>query len=131
MFSGYAAWVGFFVSGCGSRRTGTLFHRAFRAKPKLNDADGRAETYPEIVPKTFEAMGKAFEGMFVDQNVPTNPIDVVNTFASLADSEAGTRPFRSVVGVDIGVIARNESDELHEGTFLEAMGLTDFARLKS
>ena len=103
----------------------------FGQSPKPKDADGRAETYPEIVPETFEAMGKAFEGMFMDPNVPTDPIGVVNTFVSLADSEAGTRPFRSVVGVDIGVRARNESDELHEGPFLEAMGLTDFARLKS
>ena len=44
---------------------------------------------------------------------------------------AGTRPFRSVVGVDLGAVARNASDEAHNPPFLEMMGLTEFVRLKT
>lgn len=103
----------------------------FGQSPSPKDDEGRADTYPEVVPQTFKGMGKAFEGMFMDPEVPTDPIDVVNTFVTLVDSQAGTRPFRSVVGVDLGVRARNDADEAHEGPFLEAMGLTEFAKLKT
>ena len=103
----------------------------FGQSPSPADADGRAATYPDVVAETFEGMGKAFEGMFMDPGVPTDPIDVVRTFVSLVDTEAGSRPFRSVVGVDLGVKARNEADEAFEPPFLEAMGLTEFAQLKS
>jgi len=32
--------------------------------------------------------------------------------------------------IDLGTIERNASDETHDGPFLEAMGLTDFVKLK-
>lgn len=103
----------------------------FGQSPSPKDVEGRAQTYPEVVAQTFEGIGNAFEGMFRDPEIPTDPIDVVNTFIALVDSEAGTRPFRSVVGVDLGVKARNAADEAYEAPFLEAMGLTEFAKLKT
>jgi hypothetical protein len=44
------------------------------------------------------------------------------------DMKAGSRPFRSVVGVDFGVRERNAAVEPFEAPLLEAMGLTSFAR---
>ena len=43
----------------------------------------------------------------------------------------GNRPFRSVVGVDLGVTERNATDEAHEGPFLQAMGLEEFVQLRT
>ena len=78
---------------------------------------------------TFENMNAAFEGMFEDPDVPTDPIEVVNRFVELIDMAPGTRPFRSVLGVDLGIADRNASDEAHDPPFLEVMGLTDFVKL--
>jgi hypothetical protein len=36
----------------------------------------------------------------------------------------------NVVGVDLGIIERNADDESHDGPFLEAMGLTEFVKLR-
>jgi NAD(P)-dependent dehydrogenase (short-subunit alcohol dehydrogenase family) len=102
----------------------------FPQSPQPSDVDGRAQSYPQELHDTFESMNGAFEGMFEDPDVPTDPIHVVNRFVELIDMEPGTRPFRSVVGVDLGVVERNASDEMHDGPFLEAMGLTEFVKLR-
>jgi NAD(P)-dependent dehydrogenase (short-subunit alcohol dehydrogenase family) len=102
----------------------------FPQSPQPDDVDGRAQTYPQLLHDTFENMNGAFEGMFEDPEVPTEPIAVVNRFIELIDMEPGTRPFRSVVGVDLGIIDRNADDESHDGPFLEAMGLTEFVKLR-
>lgn len=95
------------------------------------DEDNRAQGYPQAANETFENMGAGFEAMFEDPDVPTDPGDVVDRFIELIDMAPGTRPFRSVVGVDLGVIERNASDEGADGPFLEAMGLADFVKLRT
>ncbi len=102
----------------------------FPQSPQPDDEDGRAQSYPQVLHDTFEDMNSAFEGMFEDPDAPTDPIDVVNRFVELIDMAPGTRPFRSVVGVDLGIVERNVSDETHEAPFLEAMGLTEFVKLR-
>ena len=102
----------------------------FPQSPQPSDEDGRAQSYPQLLHDTFENMNGAFESMFEDPDAPTDPIDVVNRFVELIDMEPGTRPFRSVVGVDLGIVERNASDETHDAPFLEAMGLTDFVKLR-
>lgn len=101
----------------------------FPSSPRPEDADGRAAAYPELSHEVFGGMGAAFEEMFNNPDVPTNPIDVVDRFVKLIDMPPGTRPFRTVVGVDLGVAQRNTTTEVHEAPFLEMLGLEDFARL--
>ncbi len=103
----------------------------FPQSPRPQDLDKRAQSYPEVAHQTFEHIGAAFEGMFNDPEVPTDPSLVVDRFAELIDMAPGTRPFRSVVGVDIGVAARNEAEEAHEEPFLAAMGLQEFVQLQT
>jgi len=102
----------------------------FGQSPRPADADNRAQDYPAVAQEAFDGLNVAFEGMFSDPDVPTDPSDVVDRFVELIDLAPGARPFRSVVGVDMGVRARNESDEEHEAPFLAAMGLTEFVQLK-
>lgn len=108
---------------------GPFTTQLFPQAPAPADAEGRADTYPDVVPQTFEGMGAAFQGMFDDPAVPTDPGLVVDRFVELVDMAPGTRPFRSVVGVDLGVGDRNVSAEAHEGPFLEMLGLQEFATL--
>lgn len=102
----------------------------FPRSPRPRDEEGRAATYPEAVHATFAAMGTAFEGLFNDPSTPTDPADVVRRLVELMDMAPGTRPFRSVVGVDFGVADRNDSDESHDPPFLEMLGLDGFATLR-
>lgn len=102
--------------------------------PKMTapaDADGRAATYPEAVTGTFEAMGSDFQAMLQNPETPTDPAMVVEAMADLLTQAPGTRPFRTVVGMDFGVRERNESDAPHDAALLEAFGMTDFATLAS
>lgn len=101
----------------------------FPQSPRPADAEGRVATYPEVSHQVFAGMGAAFEEMFGNPEVPTDPEDVVDRLLELIDLAPGTRPFRSVVGVGLGIPERNASDEAHDPPFLEMLGLDEFARL--
>jgi NAD(P)-dependent dehydrogenase (short-subunit alcohol dehydrogenase family) len=103
----------------------------FSSSPLPEDTEGRAETYPAVAHHTFDEMGRAFEGLFKDPETPTDPGLVVDRIIELTKMDAGTRPFRSVVGVDFGVRELNASVEPQEATLLEALGLTSFTTLVS
>lgn len=94
------------------------------------DAEGRAASYPAIVHETFAAVGGMFESLFRNPDVPTDPALVVRRLVELVDMPAGTRPFRSVIGVDLGVRGRNDAVEPFDAGVLEATGMTSFATLK-
>jgi hypothetical protein len=95
------------------------------------DAEGRAATYPAALHQATEGMGAAFEQMFEGNEVNTDPSLVVDRFVELADMVPGTRPFRSVVGFDFGVVnPMNEATEPLYGKLYEAMGLTEVVTIK-
>lgn len=93
------------------------------------DADGCGATYPPVVHETLAGFGAAFQGMFDDPDVPTDPALVVDAIADLVAMAPGTRPLRTVVGVDLGVRERNAAIETHDAGVLEALGMTGFATL--
>lgn len=103
----------------------------FPQSPQPKDEDNRAQSYPEVAHQIFAGMGAAFEAMFNNPEVPTDPADVVDRFVELIDMAPGTRPFRSVVGLDMGATERNATDEAHEGPFLQMMGLEEFVQLRT
>ena len=100
----------------------------FPTSPRPADTEGRVGTYPAVAQQTFDNMGKAFERMFKDPETPTDPRLVVDRIVELTEMEAGTRPFRSVVGVDFGVRKHNAAAEPFDAAVLEAFGMTSFAR---
>jgi NAD(P)-dependent dehydrogenase (short-subunit alcohol dehydrogenase family) len=101
----------------------------FPSSPRPEDVDGRVGTYPPIAHETFQGMGAAFEGIFQDPDMPTNPQWVVDRIIALAWMDPGTRPFRSVVGIDFGVRERNAAVEPFDAAVLEAFGMTSFTTL--
>lgn len=95
------------------------------------DAEARAATYPQAVHDTFAAMGGMFQQLFSSPDFPTDPQMVVDAMVELIGMPPGARPFRTVVGVDFGVRARNQADEPHDTAVLDAAGLTAFATLRA
>jgi NAD(P)-dependent dehydrogenase (short-subunit alcohol dehydrogenase family) len=103
----------------------------FPRTPRPADEEGRAETYPAALHQATEGMGAAFEQIFAGDEVNTDPGLVVDRFVELVGMAPGTRPFRSVVGFDFGVVSpMNEANEPYHGRLYEAMGLTEVVRLE-
>jgi NAD(P)-dependent dehydrogenase (short-subunit alcohol dehydrogenase family) len=94
------------------------------------DMEGRAATYPAEVHEKFAAFGGMFEGIFSDPESPTDPALVVGRLVELVEMNPGSRPFRSVVGVDFGVGALNAAVEPYDAALLEAADLTSFVILR-
>jgi NAD(P)-dependent dehydrogenase (short-subunit alcohol dehydrogenase family) len=101
----------------------------FPTSPRPADADSRASSYPAVAHETFGNLESAFRGMFSDPDTPTDPALVVDQIIALTDMPSGTRPFRSVVGVDVGVAARNAAVEPFDAAVVEAFGMTSFTKL--
>lgn len=101
----------------------------FSNSPQPEDTERRAETYPALAHQALEGIGRAFEGLLNDPETPTDPRLAVDRIVELTEMNAGTRPFRSVVGFDFGVRALNAAVEPYEAAPLQALGLTSFATL--
>jgi NAD(P)-dependent dehydrogenase (short-subunit alcohol dehydrogenase family) len=101
----------------------------FHTGPKPADSERRAESYPALVPKAFEDMGKAFEELFGQADAPTDPGLVVERMVELVAMKAGSRPFRNVVGLDFGVRGLNAAAAPFEAEAVESFGLTEFSKL--
>ena len=108
---------------------GPFSTQLFPTSPRPEDTDERADTYPSEVGQTFEALANAFQAMFEDPDTPTDPQLVVDRIIELINMSPGTRPFRSVVGVDIGVGDRNTAVEPFDQAALAAFGMSEFATL--
>ncbi|MFW6088725.1 MAG: SDR family oxidoreductase [Gemmatimonadota bacterium] len=104
-----------------------LFPRA----PRPADEEGRAATYPDTVPHAFDTMQAAFDAIFADPQAPTDPELVVDAMIDLIDQDPGTRPVRTVVGVDFGVRERNEFSDARDAELLAEMGMTEFTTLRT
>lgn len=112
-----------------SVQPGPFTTELFGQGPAPADVDGRATTYPASVSQARAEMDTAFEGIFADPEVPTDPQDVCDRMVELINMTPGKRPFRAVVGADFGVRMRNDADAPLDAGVLEALGLTEFATL--
>jgi hypothetical protein len=92
--------------------------------PRPEDAEGRSGTYPAAVREAYAGMGAAFDGLFADPAMPTDPAIVVDAMAELIEMAPGTRPLRTCLGVDFGVRDRNAAIEPFDAGLLDAMGMT-------
>jgi len=62
--------------------------------------------------------------MFEDENAPTDPMIVVKDFEKLIDMAPGTRPLRTISGLDFGYQALNDAVEPIRKGGLEAMKIS-------
>lgn len=84
-----------------------------------------ASAYQHVV-----EFGQGFEqqvvGMFENENAPTDPMIVVQTFEKLIDTPAGSRPLRTIAGLDFGFQAINDATEPIRKAGLESMGIAEW-----
>lgn len=71
----------------------------------------------------FEGFGGQVQSMFTDENAPTDPMIVVNIFDDLINMPAGSRPLRTIAGLDFGFQAVNDATEPIRKAGLEGMGI--------
>ena len=95
--------------------------------------------FPSIVPPIDEEIASAYkhvgefidgfgqmvQASFEDENAPTDPMIVVKIFEDLINSPNGTRPLRTIAGLDFGFQAFNDTVEPLRKASLVAMGLAD------
>ena len=74
----------------------------------------------------MEGFGKLVQEMYADENAPTDPIIVVKIWEDLINMSPGTRPMRTIAGLDFGFQALNDATEPIRKGGLEGMGLSDW-----
>jgi len=70
----------------------------------------------------LDGFGKKVVSMFEDENAPTDPMIVVKTFEDLINTPDGSRPLRTIAGLDFGFQALNDATEPIRKAGLETMG---------
>jgi short-subunit dehydrogenase len=71
----------------------------------------------------FEGFKNQVQSAFDNSDAPTDPMLVVQSFEKLIDLPAGSRPLRTMVGLDFGLQALNDAVEPIRKGVLESMGL--------
>lgn len=71
----------------------------------------------------FEGFGQQVEQMFENPDAPTDPMIVVKIFEDLINAPVGSRPFRTLAGLDFGFQALNDAVDPIRKAVLEALEL--------
>jgi len=101
------------------------FGTNFLGNMQQGSDEGAGADYSRVA-EFFEGFVQKFESMVNDPSLPTDPSIVADDFARLIDMPHGKRPFRTISGLDFGVVgAINDSTEKYRQTFLKEMGLAD------
>lgn len=87
------------------------------------DMDREAE-YGEVA-GLMDQLAGAFEELFADPAVPTDPSLVADAIVRLVEAPHGERPVRTVVGADLGVEALNEAVEPFRTGVLATLDMSD------
>lgn len=65
------------------------------------------------------------QNLFADENAPTDAMLIVKIFEDLINTEPGTRPVRTVGGLDFGLQSVNDATDPIRKEILAGMGLSD------
>ncbi|MEZ5195718.1 MAG: SDR family oxidoreductase [Bacteroidales bacterium] len=74
----------------------------------------------------LERFGKQVLSLYEDKNAPTDPEIVVQIFENLINMPNGSRPLRTIAGLDFGFQALNDAVEPIRKAGLESMGIAHF-----
>lgn len=88
-------------------------------------ADSEIASAYHHVTKFSENFGNQVTAAFEDDNAPTDPMLVVKTFEKLIDMPPGSRPLRTLAGMDFGIQALNDAIEPYRMGILKSFELTD------
>ncbi len=73
----------------------------------------------------MDGFGKQVRSMFADKNAPTDPMIIVKIYEDLINAAPGTRPIRTIGGLDFGFQALNDATEPIRKAGLTGMGIAD------
>jgi len=71
-----------------------------------------------------DGFGEAVMQIFEDPNTPSDPMIIVKIFEDLIDAPNGSRPLRTVAGLDFGAIAINDAVEPVRQSILESFEIS-------
>ncbi|MCF6223880.1 MAG: SDR family oxidoreductase [Flavobacteriaceae bacterium] len=97
----------------------------------VNPVDEEMANAYQHVNEFIDGFGKQTEALFQDENAPTDPMLVVKLFEELINLPSGSRPLRTIAGIDFGFQAINDAVEPIRKASLEGMGLSEFDGAKS
>jgi NAD(P)-dependent dehydrogenase (short-subunit alcohol dehydrogenase family) len=89
----------------------------------IQAADEDIATAYKHVEEFLDGFGKQVEGAFENADAPTDPMIVAQIFENLINSPAGSRPLRTIAGLDFGFQSLNDAVEPLRKASLESMGL--------
>jgi len=90
-----------------------------------SDSEEIAAAY-QHVGQFSEGFGNNVQGMFQDPNAPTDPMIIVQIFEDLINMKPGTRPLRTIGGLDFGFQALNDAVEPIRKQGLANMGISEW-----
>jgi NAD(P)-dependent dehydrogenase (short-subunit alcohol dehydrogenase family) len=92
----------------------------------VQSKDQQIATAYQHVNGFLEGFGSQVQNMYEDQNAPTDPMIVVKIFDDLINMQDGTRPLRTIAGLDFGYQALNDAIEPIRKAGLEGMGISNW-----
>ena len=92
----------------------------------INPEDKEIAAAYQHVGGFIDGFGQQVQEMYADENAPTDPMIVVEIFEQLIDMPSGSRPLRTIAGLDFGFQAINDAVEPIRKAGLEAMGISEW-----
>ncbi|TXE03727.1 SDR family oxidoreductase [Algoriphagus aquimarinus] len=92
----------------------------------VNSEDAEIASAYEHVGKFGEGFASSTMAAFADPNAPTDPIIIVEAFENLINMPNGSRPLRTMVGLNFGLQAVNEVTEPIRQGLLQAFEISDW-----
>ena len=89
-------------------------------------ADAETAKAYEHVAAFGEGFSNQVKNMFEDEQAPTDPMIVVKIFEDLINQAPGSRPIRTIAGLDFGLQAINDATEPIRKGALASMGVADW-----
>jgi NAD(P)-dependent dehydrogenase (short-subunit alcohol dehydrogenase family) len=83
-----------------------------------------AQSYAHVG-EFMDGLLQQMASMFDEQGTPTDPMLVAEAIARLVDVPVGSRPLRTIVGLDFGHQALNDAIEPHRKAHLEGLGIAE------
>lgn len=88
--------------------------------------NSQTATAYDHIQQFMDGFGQQVNTLYQDENAPTDPMIVVKIFDELIAMPDGTRPLRTIAGIDFGNQAINDSVEPIRKAGLEAFGISDW-----
>lgn len=101
------------------------FSTNFLGNVVISEKESIMQEYAHLA-EFSEGLTAQIQATYEDPEAPTDPMIVVEDFKKLIEMEPGTRPLRTISGLDWGVRTLNEVTESFRKGGLEGMGIADW-----